>query len=1078
MLVGELYYYIFGDSAIILVDERIANNESAKQAFIAKRKAAIQKAFEFLNANQERRELFYYFLESVGTPGANALKGILYENYHPENSQLFSISRQVTEQYLFPPDEKIKEEFQYLNQSFKYFVGEDSKIAEEDFVKFFKACKMIGDFVEGTNDATNGLAYDQAYKMLVVFGASNKPKKSIFENVTTYIEANGKIDITPKEKDLTEKEPDEKSDEKSDEASDEKSVVRKPKSKYKSLHDILLLPIPTNDPPFADLPGWRQFIQKNATALEFFQEGPAIEKKLKELEGRFVPNTTQEAQEISAKISYKRAGENMRLAKLYKQLHKSEESFNKTLEIDKRRKKKDNLPNVSVSGATVNPAFAGYHLVKLPINDPRAYVLGDITGCCQSIDGHSERCVIDGVTRENNGFYVLLKGKPNANPLIGGQINDENFTIVGQGYAWLSQGGNFVFDSWENLRPEADDKVIVPMLKKMAQDVTEQNEDIVRVTIGISEKTPKAFQEQPVANPEKIAEGFQYGDSQKQCLVYLDEVKLSKMKASFINKHALLGHSIWKSPDEFEQVLDTLSSRREFQAMEALCLDESLIQTWKNAGIDTGIKSLLQSEGCLNGLYLLQQIGMLTPEMISALLDAQKIRWKSLSNFFSAIQTLNRLNPNLINTDICLSLLATSDPKYFTEAFEMIHQASRNFATPEFLKLLIAAGSNIDSILDTLEGIEDMLPMLVSNEFLHVLLATRYEILKLDEIKKLQGISPALIDDATIKMIFGGTVPIEAINAIFTMYPQWVNKENFQLLIENPITAEYLCGFTDQMTLHAYPLLSNESFKPFLSLMKHWNKRQACRALNALSDAEPSLATDANLKILLEHKDELSSIGEELEWFVHVSPTLLTDNMFRYFIQNRDNVNLSRMAEALFRVAPELATVDHLQQVFKPGRDAGNIVYGMMRLKEVSPTLVNEEMFQLMTEHDKDAQSLAAAIKDLYYATPKLINLVSMKLITKDCKQSNPSEVTSGLLQLYRSLSVQPPDPMRFHSESNLPASTTQKMTQFLQGDASTHFDQQDIEALEKWGLQKKSGNMIDVKILTDVSATVQPKRP
>lgn len=56
----------------------------------------------------------------------------------------------------------------------------------------------------------------------------------------------------------------------------------------------------------------------------------------------------------------------------------------------------------------------GYHLTKLAIDDPRAYILGHIAKDCQSIGGNSEKCVIDGITRENNGFYVFLKNKSSA----------------------------------------------------------------------------------------------------------------------------------------------------------------------------------------------------------------------------------------------------------------------------------------------------------------------------------------------------------------------------------------------------------------------------------------------------------------------------------------------------------------------------------------------------------------------------------------------------------------------------------------------------------------------------------------
>jgi hypothetical protein len=188
-------------------------------------------------------------------------------------------------------------------------------------------------------------------------------------------------------------------------------------------------------------------------------------------------------------------------------------------------------PNVTASSlvsqkpqATTKPA-TGYWLVKLPIEDPRAPILGHVTNCCQSIGGHSEKCVIDGMKRESNGFYVLLHNKEDKKdnkPIKDDKIDYNNYEIVGQGYAWLSEENNLVFDSWENLRPEKDDQIAIKMLEAFAAQVAEDKKlGISRVMIGKGGKTPKGFKDQiKETYADTMKEGNQYGDSLKQAVVY------------------------------------------------------------------------------------------------------------------------------------------------------------------------------------------------------------------------------------------------------------------------------------------------------------------------------------------------------------------------------------------------------------------------------------------------------------------------------------------------------------------------------------------------------------------------------
>ncbi|WP_341791636.1 hypothetical protein [Rickettsia endosymbiont of Gonocerus acuteangulatus] len=156
------------------------------------------------------------------------------------------------------------------------------------------------------------------------------------------------------------------------------------------------------------------------------------EKKAGDTAIHLAPENLQDAIFLQTQLTYAKADEYPELTELALKYKLSEEDFNQCLEIEKQKKNSDNLPNITIHGKDLDckldssTSLNGYHLVKLPINDPRAYILGHIVKDCQSIGRHSERCVIDGITRENNGFYVLLKSKNSAKP------NAEIFTSDGK----------------------------------------------------------------------------------------------------------------------------------------------------------------------------------------------------------------------------------------------------------------------------------------------------------------------------------------------------------------------------------------------------------------------------------------------------------------------------------------------------------------------------------------------------------------------------------------------------------------------------------------------------------------------
>lgn len=224
---------------------------------------------------------------------------------------------------------------------------------------------------------------------------------------------------------------------------------------------------------------------------------------------------------LVGQLTYARFQEHSDLAGLCRQYKIPESVFEKCLALLPEKKQKDNLPDITTHGDTLSQDCHGYVLTKLPNNDPRAFLLGHITNCCQSIGGHSEQCVIDGWRREDNGFYVLLKRKgrhaENVAAKKDGDINYDDYDIVGQAYAWRSINDNLVFDSWENLRT-ADDGIAITMLKAFSDKaISESENDIFRITIGTGGKTPAELKNRPKCiSAEMMMQGYQYGDSKSQ----------------------------------------------------------------------------------------------------------------------------------------------------------------------------------------------------------------------------------------------------------------------------------------------------------------------------------------------------------------------------------------------------------------------------------------------------------------------------------------------------------------------------------------------------------------------------------
>ncbi|MCA0404401.1 MAG: hypothetical protein LCH30_11545, partial [Proteobacteria bacterium] len=194
---NEFYQYVFGTFSQIEINAQVPENK--RKELFAKRKEAIQNKFKLITDNTDLSPRFRGLLRELNN---QELEDHLYGNH----------TEQV-EPTPFPQDEIILEHFESLDQQYGYFA--QNKTAKERFITFFKACKLIADFDEMNNTEHDSLAYEHAYKILVLTDSKHiLDVEKFFEKYSDRFK-NGK-----------------------------------------PIHDILVLAIPKNDPPI-HLAGWQ-----------------------------------------------------------------------------------------------------------------------------------------------------------------------------------------------------------------------------------------------------------------------------------------------------------------------------------------------------------------------------------------------------------------------------------------------------------------------------------------------------------------------------------------------------------------------------------------------------------------------------------------------------------------------------------------------------------------------------------------------------------------------------------------------------------------------------------------------------
>lgn len=196
----------------------------------------------------------------------------------------------------------------------------------------------------------------------------------------------------------------------------------------------------------------------------------SIEEQIKK-EGVPFPTTAEEVLNINARLFYTNAKENIEFAKMAKEHEISEWAFDEGVQILKRAKTSDHLPDIFIDGADIG--FPKYYMRKLKAGDPRGLILGAETKCCQHIDGDGKDCAIHGTTSEFGGFYVWqkktkIRTSDNKNTKM--KITDKD-PVIAQSWAWIGKDQKIILDSFERLSNEYNE-LSVPFMEQMAFEVS------------------------------------------------------------------------------------------------------------------------------------------------------------------------------------------------------------------------------------------------------------------------------------------------------------------------------------------------------------------------------------------------------------------------------------------------------------------------------------------------------------------------------------------------------------------------------------------------------------------------------
>lgn len=823
MMLVNLFQYVFAGKGIIDVSNIDPTHVERIKLRIEKRSEVIKKEFEFILKDDNLSHHFRTMLLQLNTPNSLSLEKILYES--KEIQALNS-----PENYIIPTDDKLQEIFKEKNGLYGYFAPDDLK-AFQRFSVIYKFLQLASNYINCDNSKQDEL-YECAYKTLVCFGSlKDQTELAMFENI-------------------------------------EKFLLTKQASQAENKSIPSLMDLQIGKKNGIHFEQWTQFIQKyGVKTLKLFNRAQDIEEKLNR-----VPETPEEAFDALAQTDYKRYSEDPELARVCEQYNVPQSVFNRCLDLEVKKlwKTKDNLPNVTVNGSDPEINQSGYYLVKLPLKDPRSLILGYITNDCQSIGSKGEPCVLDGISSEHDGFYVMLKkkgAKKDASPFLQDKTIDyDNFEIVGQGYAWLSMSGNLTIDSWENAR-QKEDGTAVAMLKKFSQMVISQsNGTIVQVTTGRnSPRTPSAFRNAPALTyAEIMEEGTQYNDSKSQTSITVDIDEIKSIKDELLFQ--LTENSEFAHTRTLENLIEPIYSQKHSMWIWSLLANSKSLD-WHSEDILDAIYSCVKldySGGLITwkALFLLEQASLLDNdtfqqitadqwlaknvcETIIALGNAQLLDRK---NFEIIIKINNDQFPNKDNVlaKISSSVIRLSRAHIHLDntGFEALANArllaekSRKFLNEEILTAVITLKTKFDITLDGLT-----FKKLLDNE------KHASEILKLFAMAKEYKMN--VFDNAVYKNIIEHAPYLKDLNKIIPELAAINILDNsiFQALINNAKESPYTLDVI--LLLSEQNILDKENFNYLMQ--NHLFAEDVYDALAPLRDT--GILDREKVQFILEHHE-------------------------------------------------------------------------------------------------------------------------------------------------------------------------------------------------------------------------------
>lgn len=157
--------------------------------------------------------------------------------------------------------------------------------------------------------------------------------------------------------------------------------------------------------------------------------------------------------------------------------------FDKILQYLKTPKPLDWLPDVVITDSK----YPKYQLVKMAADDPLAFILGHLTGCCQSVGGLGEKPALHGALSPFGAFLVLKNvGEPDS---VG--IKAQAWVSVAEPEVGVAEP-EMVMDSIE-YNSGVPKEMIDVFFKKCAEEALKMNPLLKRVVVGGGGATPDCF---------------------------------------------------------------------------------------------------------------------------------------------------------------------------------------------------------------------------------------------------------------------------------------------------------------------------------------------------------------------------------------------------------------------------------------------------------------------------------------------------------------------------------------------------------------------------------------------------------